>query len=121
MRTQGAYTQFLKGVDDIEFIIMSQSPLVGFVVKESSNDECGSEVITFQEKKWVNEVTEVSASSKINKCEENDETKGNEGLINFESDNIVKSENLRKPYTVKIEIVDSSLEEIIDVCHAGCC
>ena len=67
---------------------MSQSPLVGFVVKklgsgsenegyeESSKDECESEVITFQEIKLVNEITEVSASSKINKCEENDETKG---------------------------------------------
>ena len=122
MVTQGAYTQFFKKrVDDIEFIIMSQSPLVGFVVKESYNDECGSEVITFQEKKLVNEVKEVSASSKIKKCEENNETKRNEGLINFESDNIEKSENLRKTYNVKIEIVDSSLEEIIDVCHAGCC
>ena len=112
---------------------MSQSPLVGFVVKElssgsgsegyeeSSKDECESEVITFQEIKLVNEITEVNASSKINKWEENNETKGNEGLINFESDNIEKSENLRKTYNVKIEIVDSSLEEIIDICHAGCC
>ena len=108
---------------------MSKSPLVGYVVKELSSDsegyeesfidEFGNEVITFQVEKGAKVITEVKTSTNVVKCEENVEIRENERLIELESDNVAKTENLKKQYTVRIVVVDRHLEEIIDVCHAG--